>query len=296
MAMTLTEIRQQALDELYSARIAERPLVHQINGAIDGSTPTVVVDDGTLVTGGNIIEFADGEQCLVESVATNTLTVKRGWNNTTGAAHSDNATFNIDPRFTINETDKLISRLLKQLDGYGIFQLATGSDTLVAGTDFYNPALTDVFQEQGVLAVYYWQSQTSVPMALPFKWISGMDTAGSLGEGILLFNWGELKSGDTIYLTFAQSLSNQTSVPDSVGEILVLGTVARSLIDTMGPRTHDPGKLTDRTVQPGQGGRDSLHYQREYQRALWRERARLMVVAQRLPGSVMTKRARRFVS
>lgn len=57
-----------------------------------GSDTTADVTDGTDWDEGNILEWqSDGDQAYVQSVATNTLTVIRGVNGTTGATHTSEA-------------------------------------------------------------------------------------------------------------------------------------------------------------------------------------------------------------
>jgi hypothetical protein len=59
-----------------------------LNGAIDNVTTTVVVTNGVFYYAGDII-LVESEQMLVNSVSTHTLTVDRGYDGTTPAAHAD---------------------------------------------------------------------------------------------------------------------------------------------------------------------------------------------------------------
>jgi CSLREA domain-containing protein len=69
--------------------------VTTLNGAIDGATTTVVLADATSIPAGiGFLIQIDAEQMSVASKATNTLTVVRGANSTSAAAHSDGAAVN----------------------------------------------------------------------------------------------------------------------------------------------------------------------------------------------------------
>jgi hypothetical protein len=66
------------------------PVTDAINGAIDASQTSIVVDNGQYFHMGHILEI-DSEWVVVESVSTNTLTVTRAQGGTSAATHSDNA-------------------------------------------------------------------------------------------------------------------------------------------------------------------------------------------------------------
>jgi hypothetical protein len=57
-----------------------------LNEALNASDPTVTVTDGAKFAAGQVIQI-DAEQLLVTAVSGNDLTVTRGYNGTTGAAH-----------------------------------------------------------------------------------------------------------------------------------------------------------------------------------------------------------------
>jgi hypothetical protein len=68
----------------------------QLNGGINNSTTTVVVDDASKMEVGQVITLHDGtegteEQMQIGGISTNTLTVTRAWNGTSAVTHSDNA-------------------------------------------------------------------------------------------------------------------------------------------------------------------------------------------------------------
>jgi len=83
---------------------------------------TVDVPDGTKWVFGDILEWQeDGDQAFVRSVAGNVLTVFRGWNGTTAAAHDGSATAKVvakSPTFRFNQITEAISSALDELWPY----------------------------------------------------------------------------------------------------------------------------------------------------------------------------------
>lgn len=76
---------------LVQVRTRHRSAVDQLNGLINGSTTSVVVDTGATFAAGDLI-LVDGELMYVTGKATNTLTVTRGWASlpSTATSHNDN--------------------------------------------------------------------------------------------------------------------------------------------------------------------------------------------------------------
>ena len=60
------------------------------DASMDTTKTTVAVDDGTPLAIGQTIMIGS-EQMLINDISTNDLTVARGLNGTTGAAHADNS-------------------------------------------------------------------------------------------------------------------------------------------------------------------------------------------------------------
>lgn len=65
-----------------------------LNGAVNASTTTFTVDDGTDFEVGQTI-VADSEQSYITAIAAQVLTVERGVNGTTAAAHDDDTAVSI---------------------------------------------------------------------------------------------------------------------------------------------------------------------------------------------------------
>ncbi len=294
---TLADLRTRVLSNLYSAEPAAHPLYQQNNGAIaTDSTPTIPVDTGTNFSLGNIIEFQDnGEQCYVISVAGNNLTVIRGFNGTTAATHADNTVIAKNPRFTVKQTEDSITQVLYALEGQGVHVFGQGSLTLVDNVHFYDIAETDLVPMYGVLSVHYEDTTVDTRiMPLPFYRDMVHTSISASQQAIRLLSWGTQNAGDTVYYAYAKKIDGVDDLLPRQEELVVLGATAKMAGKTLFPRTQDPGKHTDRTVQPGQGMRDGRWYQGEFYLSVKAEAAQLAVEREQFAARHNSARSRRW--
>lgn len=294
---TLASMIQRVKDNLYSAALNERPFAHLINGAINNSTTTVAVDTGTNFQTGDIIEFmADGEQCFVQSVATNNLTVIRGWNGTTAAAQDDNEVILKNPRFTYKQINDAITATLYQLSSLGVHGWGYGEITLVASQEWYDLTATDIMEWPGVVNVYYVENTTTdLPISLPFKYHSRFKTdVSTTTHGLHLWDWGDQTAGDKLYYTYAQILDATTDLLSRQEELVVMGATAKMLGKVLAPRSHDPGRLTDKNYDPTDQIANARWYQAEFFVQTRAEAAALRAEARKFSGGVQLARARRW--
>lgn len=303
---TQAALRQRVLDNLYSNEPQARPTLQRLNGSVASTSAdtTVTVDDGSGIVVGDVIEFDDGEQGLVWAVATNDLTVVRddgnskGWNGTTNAAHDDNEFVKINPIHTIKQVDEALNEALRDMEAQKVWQIAAGTDiTLVAGTDLYELTETDFVLPPGVLSVFYQEASNGDLVGLPFLLESDPQSQALTADlGIRLLNWGNNAAGDALEVVYAQSvvsagLGNITE--PLLEDAAVLYATGKLQMARDGARLHDPGRYTDRTVQPGQGIRQGSLYMAQYQRTLWKAKAEIRLNARDLPGE-QWRRARHF--
>lgn len=298
----LAELRQRVLNNVYSAEPQARPSLQRLNGLVanSASDTTVAVDDGSGFVQGDIIEFDDGEQGLVWAVATNDLTVVRGHNSTTTGEHADNEFVKVNPKHTLYDVDEALDEALRDMDAQGLYQLAAGTDiTLVSGTDTYELAETDMKFPEGVRAVFYQDSVNSDLIGVPFKQVFdplSQDFTGDLG--IRLLDWGNNSAGDTLSVVYAQDLKDLIDaglVDERLEDAAVSFATGKLLKGAEGARLHDPGRYTDRTVQPGAELRTGAFWTAEYQRQVWRAKARLKASEKRLPRHPHQRRIDGFV-
>ena len=294
-----TVIRERVFNYLYGSGHGKRPFGHRINesGSYTAGDGVITVDDGAKFTPGDVLEFQPlGMQARVESISTNDLTIEAGLNGTTDANLADDIVVFKNPRFTIKDADDAVAAVLELLEDYNIFILGTGTITLVDGQLYYDITATDIVESLGVLGLFDQQANTLVPVPLPFHYYAGLHTTlSSTQHGILAWSWGTAVATDALQYTYAKKIAATTDLTGRQEEMVVKGAVAQLMGTDIIPRTMDPGKRTDRTVQPGQTGRDSRWFQAEFQRALWREEARLMTEIDQLPKNRDTARISRWV-
>jgi hypothetical protein len=301
MATTLADLKQRVKNNLYSSAPHEHPFVALLNESGFDATETDVTLDtnvGASFTAGDVLEI-EAEQMFVVSVSGDVLTVVRGWNGTTGAAHADNTPMTKNPRFTDQMIEDAILGVVSEFEDWGVHAFGTGSLTLVANQTYYDLTDTDINEPLGVLSVYYPATTSLIPVELPFRWIDKLHTTVSTtGHGLHLWNWGDKKAGDTVYYTYAQDITTTTTLSDHQDQLLVAGATAAMLGATIGPATHDPGARTDRTVSPGQTSRDVRYWQSVWFIGMRAEAAHLAVERARFKpsNSVRLRRAQRWRS
>lgn len=96
-----------------------------LNEALDNSETAIDVDDGSVFTDDVSVIMVDAEQMLVTNIATNTLTVTRGYNGTSKVVHSENAQIyvvtELSPTATVDWTNfvGVPTCVIKTLYNYG---------------------------------------------------------------------------------------------------------------------------------------------------------------------------------
>ncbi len=302
---TESDIRQRIEAYLYGDYPTSRPFESTLAEALDNSETDVDVLDGNDWARGDILEVVEtGERMRVLSVATNTLTVSRGYGEVGATAATINGLVRKNPRFDYDQITNVIKDVLNSFDGWGVHGFAVGTFNLVASQYFYELSETDIEEQYGVLSVYYPDDTTEQPIPLPFKTAVQLSTAPSewgSSFGVTLMSKGDRDSTEAVYYTYAQSFAYDTSltvtlakVPVQTEELIVIGAVSRLMGKTIAPATHDPGARTDRTTPPGQTVRDGRWFQGEFFIKVRAEAARIAVLRQRVPGSVRSKRAGRW--
>jgi hypothetical protein len=227
---------------------------------------------------------------VAKPVAATTATAIRGWNDTTPANVADNSFVSLNPRWTTQQVDHALEETLQDLAAQRLYIPTAGTAlTLVAGQNLYEIVETDVDPMKGVLSVYYQEASDARIFGVPFHnlYEPGSTILTTGGYAVRLLDWGNNRAGDDLEVIYAKKV---TALADSDNEpllesALVLGAVARLLAMSEGPRIHDPGRFTDRTVQPGQPLRDAAYFAGQYQRAVWRYRGELQARESNLPGA-----------
>lgn len=288
--------RQRVKDYLYGSTYNQRPYEDLLDnsGDVGASDTTVTVSNMSNWGVGDILEFnTTGEQCLVTNKHSH-LDVVRGYNGTTAASVTDATLVTKNPKFTISKIDNAISAIVDELYPE-VYIFATGSGTIDNTNWFYS--LSDTGLKE-VLSVYYPRTASmgnNEPATInTWKMNKHMATAAfSQGIGISMWDYGELKNGDTFYYTFKKEIADVTDLYDRQVELVVLGAVFKLMGSTVPPSTTDT-KDTRQVIQPGQESSDSRWFLSEYMRSRKEENMRLKEEERFTVTSRQTRRQRTY--
>ena len=113
-------------------------------------------------------------------------------------------------------------------------------------------------------------------------------------KSVLILGWGEVKKDELVYYTYAKQIDAVADLLARQENLVVLSAVNWLSMQTTVPRTQDPGRYTDRTVQPGQGHRDAQNFGGLFYLEVRAEAGQLAVERGMLPMTDATRRARRW--
>jgi len=292
MAVTQADIRSAVRLELYSAGVTERPYRTQLTSAILAADTTIPVVDGDAWAVDDTGEFADGEQFIVTAVTGDNLTVVRE----SGASdQADAALVYQNPKFSIKQIDEATAAILEDLrvDLYNLHTKTLTYDPTTQWYPFDAVGDDDIYR---VITAYYKPSGQDHPAPIEF-WQYQRETEATdftATHGLILSSGLSLATGGNIHVVCRKRIDAITDLPDEFKRIVVLGVVYSLLGAADIRRIHDPGKRTDRTVQPGSEARTSIWYLREYIRRRDRAAADLHEQEAFLPKSRVAQRARRY--
>lgn len=297
--VTQATIDERINENFITAYPAERPYETILAATYTPVATTVTVPDGVQWTAGDVLEDWDtGELMKVTSVAGNVLTVTRAYMGTTAGTGTVGDRVRKNPRLTKKKIEEEINATLYDLRTHGIYDLDTTTVTLDQTKYIYSVDLGDLVNPPGVISVYYVDPSTSILVPIPFQLVQNVATGAlTAGEGLRIPPGVWDASVTTAYVSKAVAYSNVTALADYLEGPIVDGATARCLAGFVGPQLADPGHLSNRTVQPGQGARDARWYQGQYILALRRIAAMLKARDARASGinSTRDNRARRWV-
>jgi hypothetical protein len=185
----------------------DAPAIDYAAEAMDTTETGLDVADGTLYSPGQIVEFQDdGEQCLIQSISGNTLTVVRNYNISvtttpaTGTSHANATRLLIDPVFPYRYISDAISASIAGLWPYVYKEVA---DSITPdGSHWYNVSTASLAIRELSSAI---QATTSTP-SRPFYY--GVNRGAYPIE--LRFNipTSIAANGAAYYIPYAQNLTN----------------------------------------------------------------------------------------
>lgn len=148
---------------------------------------SVVVDDGTKFRGGDVIKsVASGEQMLVSSVSTNTLTVVRGWGSTAAANIANDAVLLIVGNANAEHASKRTMKIADQTPRtnytqifrtpFGISRTAENSE-MYGGKDLKHQRMTQLIEHEKERERAFWfgEPKEDTTGAQPVRATGGAD-------------------------------------------------------------------------------------------------------------------------
>lgn len=295
MAITAAQIRTAIKDELFGAGVTERPFETLLTAISLTADDTLEVLDGDAWDVGDVGEFADGEQVFVKSVALNVVTVVRGWNGTTAADRAVDDVLTKNPKWTIKQIDQAFDWVLQDLRP-DVYDLETKELTYDPSTRWYDLSAADDARIYDVLTVYYKPTNEDHPAPID-AWMYQRDVSSAgftATHGLIVPQSIQITSGSTFYALVKKEIQAVGDLADNMKSMVVMGAVYHLLGASDIRRLHDPGKRTDRTVQPGSEARTSIWYLREYVKRKNTIIADLYARTGDIVRSRISHRARRF--
>jgi hypothetical protein len=230
-----------------TAVVIDRTLRQLLSGTVEARNKltTTLTSSGTSVVVDYPLEgLRAGQVCEIDSelmyiwatdVATKTLTVQRGFNNTTAAAHTAGAVITINPRFPRAQILEAVNDELSDLSSpmHGLFQVKTlnidynGSDAMID--------LTNVTSIIDLLTVSVRYMTDDYPIARKIRLIRDLPTDDFPSGFALRFDQavfpGRLrvvyKAAYTAAATEATDINSGCGVQETVTDIVALGAQIR---------------------------------------------------------------------
>ena len=229
-----------------------------------GTGTTVAVDDGTKWLAGDVGEFQDGissDQFLVKVVAANNLTVKRGHNGTTAAAHSINIPVKKKGRFTEAQIRYALDQTINDLWPFA-WKIVTKDITPSTTTVWFDMAtdvidlisVTQLSGPSGQYVSFFGEKGSGQAVRLEKNLPSTLVTSG---VGISFPNGyfhptNTIKANYRALITTTVSNGSYSDLSDGLlADALAYGACARLVAAKDIPRTGQMTTVGDSTVTPG---------------------------------------------
>lgn len=270
-------ISRSALIPRVRSYLDERPFVSSGTVTTAGDTGCDVTD-GTDWEEGAILEFQDnGEQCLVQSISSNTLTVVRGWNNTTAQAHSAIQIWR-DPQYTYDNIDKCLTAAIQRLWPYAWKGTDDTVTPLSDGTVWYDLA-ADAFglimavQQYGtspnLKAGIYGDGKSERQIVFQRNLPTGL-AASTVG---VRFPDGFYHSSNMVNIKYATAITGTSDIEDDgdlpVAEAVIYGALSRLISGKELERVSlGEDQEVARSVRVGARLSSGAYYERMFRREL----------------------------
>jgi len=222
---------------------------------------TIDVNDGTDWSEGDIMEFSDGELALVQSIATNAVTVKRAHMGTTAATQASGSAIRKNPVFYLKDVKDAINLTIQTLWPYAWKAV---DDTITPGSAYwYDVAATAI--DIITVSQLYGTSDSLVGLygadhytQRPIVWSTNLPTTLAASGRGLGFPGGFFHSSNTVYVRYRAKLtadlsgSDYTDLSDGLlAEVVAHGAASRLIMAKEAPRiTQDDISANDSNVPP----------------------------------------------
>lgn len=247
----------------------DEPWEDTIDASLTNVATTVTINSYTDWVQGSVMEFADGEQCLVIATpSTSAVAIRRAHNGTTAIAHSNGDLILRDPRFAYADVVDAIDDTIADLWPF-VYDVTTYTVTPVAGTTLYDPNKSDL---RGVVAlsqpdavsattIFYYGSGYN---ALPVRFLRNVQTT-TFAYGMGLEFQQFYTTATNITVTYARDFTD-TTIPEGLGaRTVVAGTVQKMMERFDVPRTGQDNSQGDVTVPAGTTIKDAAWWQRNFE-------------------------------
>jgi len=239
---------------------AGRDRLSFLDESMTTTTTSVVLDvaPGNDVRAGTIIEIGH-ERMYVRSVATATLTVRRGFDGTTATSHADDAEVRISPRYPLGRLTQELADVTRSLPR-GLFCVATTTVTMESGGNSFD--LTDAAGRDVLRVLVAWRTNANgvekVYLAPQLSVIRHADTtAFPSGYAVTIPPAWTYTTDATVRVTYAYApvttsiapttdLTTHVGLPESLADALVFAAGARLLLEKEAERNDTRGQTESR--------------------------------------------------
>lgn len=276
--------------------------VNVLNASIDASQTTLVLkyEAKGIAEGSTIV--IDLEEMHVISLSTTggstTVTVVRGWNNSTQASHQANAIIYINPQFSSFRIFKALNNALDNLSAEGLFRILTTSNIAANSIKYgYNiGSLTNFLGVWRISQSQHGPSDQWLPLRPEEWWLDLVADTTTFASGQALFLKHGVHSGLSIRIAYKAGFSYLSALNNDVLATTGLHTEAHDVLALRAAMVVLAGREVKRSfldrqpeprrqeeVPPGSANQAMLPIVKLYEDRLDAEIRRLK---RRYPGSV----------
>jgi hypothetical protein len=258
--------------------LEDRPFEDYLTANIAlASTATMTVNSPTAWATGNVAEFPDGDQALLRSGTSNPLSIKRGHNGTTATTHTANDVILKDPRFSYDQIDQAIRRVVDTDLWPWVWVVSTAAVTPVTGTTHYLAGATvvDIISAVQKSGTTDWKHYGHKGSGLRIQLRRGLPSADfATGKAYYIPSFDNTTNNITV--TFRAIVTTDTIEDGAMADVVVLFTAARLLEAKDIPRTGEDVSQSETGVPPASTLRTGAYFREQAEGARWKHHLYLL--------------------